>query len=121
MLAHEFRKAEGILIVTPEAPLAAEDFQRLAAEVDPYIDTTGNLRGLLIEAKAFPGWEDFAGFLSHFRFVRDHHRKIAKVAVVSDSTLLSVGPKVADHFVSAEVRHFRAGERDAAISWLGEG
>jgi len=53
--------------------------------------------------------------------VRDHHRKIAKVAVVSDGTFLSVAPKLADHFVNAEVRHFHEAERDAAMSWLREG
>jgi len=120
-LIHEFHKSEGILIVTPKAPLAKEDFEGLTAEVDPYIEATGNLRGLLIEAESFPGWEDFGGFLSHFRFVREHHRKIAKVAVVSDGAILSVAPKVADHFVSAEIRHYPGGERDAAMSWLREG
>jgi hypothetical protein len=121
MLTYQFLRSEGILVVTPKGPLTAKDFERLASEVDPFIDTSGHLRGLLIEAHAFPGWESFAGFLSHFRFVRDHHRQIARVAVVSDSGFLSVAPKVADHFVSAEVRHFREGERDAAMSWLREG
>lgn len=112
---------EGILTVRPIGPLAAKDFEDLAAQVDPYISTRGDLRGLLIEAEAFPGWEDFEGFLSHFRFVREHHRHIAKVAVVSDSAFLSFAPKFADHFVSAEVRRFGVGERDAAMSWLREG
>ena len=120
-MTHQFLKSEGILVVTPRGPFTAKDFEELASQVDPYIEASGNLRGLLIEAHSFPGWEDFAGFLSHFRFARDHHRHIAKVAVVSDSALLSVAPKVADHFVSAEVRHFREGESDAAMSWLREG
>lgn len=120
MLNHNLLSLDGILIVEPEGPLAAGDFEALAAEVDPYIATQGNLRGLLIEAPSFPGWENFAAFLSHFRFVRDHHRHIAKVAVVSDSRFLSVAPRFADHFVSAAVRHFAASERDAAMAWLQE-
>ena len=78
------------------------------------------MRGLLIEAESLPGWEDFQAYLSHFRFVRDHHRHIAKVAVVSDSAFLSVAPSFADHFLSAEVRHFGVGERETAMSWLVE-
>ena len=53
-----------------------------------------------------------------FRFIRDHHRQIGKVAVVSDSAFLSMAPRIADHFVAAEVRHFSAEERDAAMRWL---
>lgn len=121
MLTHDLLQLDGILVVRPEGRLAASDFAVLAAEVDPYIATKGDLRGLLIEAAAFPGWEDFGSFLSHFRFVRDHHRHIAKVAVVSDSRLLSVAPRFADRFVSAEVRHFAVSERDAAMAWLQEG
>jgi hypothetical protein len=28
----------------------------------------------------FPGWENIAGMLGHFRFVHDHHRAICRVA-----------------------------------------
>jgi hypothetical protein len=120
VLTHDLLQFDGILVVKPEGPLAASDFEGLAAEVDPYIAKRGDLRGLLIEAASFPGWENFGAFLSHFRFVRDHHRHIAKVAVVSDSTFLAVAPRFADHFVSAEVRHFGADHADAAMSWLQE-
>ncbi|MBK1699396.1 STAS/SEC14 domain-containing protein [Thiococcus pfennigii] len=118
MLRHELLEQEGLLILRPSAPLAASDFAELAAEVDPHIAASGDLSGLLIEAASFPGWEDFAAFLSHFRFIRDHHRQIGKVAVVSDAAFLSVAPRIADHFVAAEVRHFAAAERDAAMRWL---
>jgi len=120
VLTHDLLKLDGILLVKPEGQLAASDFEALATEVDPYIARRGDLRGLLIEATSFPGWENFGAFLSHFRFVRDHHRHIAKVAVVSDSAFLSVAPRFADHIVSAKVRHFAANEHDAAMAWLQE-
>jgi len=55
------------------------------------------------------------------RFVRDHHRKIRRIAVVSDSAFLPVAPKVASHFVSAEIRTFDAADRAAALDWLEAG
>ena len=55
--------------------------------------------------------------LSHVKFVLDHHRKIKKVAVVTDAEAGEVAEKFAAHFVSAEVRHFAAGEREAAKQW----
>ena len=121
MLTHELLKDAGILIVKPQGALEAGDFEALAKEVDPYIEAHGTLRGLVIEAESFPGWSDFAALLSHFRFVRDHHRSIARVAAVSDSPLLTVGPRIASHFVAAEVRHFNFADREQALAWVRQG
>jgi hypothetical protein len=118
MIQHRLDQTDGILTISPQGPLAASDFEALRAEVDPFIERTGGLRGLMIEAEAFPGWEGFAGLTAHLRFVRDHHRLIRRVAVVSDSALLSHVPQLASHFVAAEVRRFAAAERAAALDWL---
>jgi hypothetical protein len=118
MIEHELQRERGILILKPKGPLQAADFAALAAVVDPYIESRGDLNGLMIDAPSFPGWDDFAALVSHLRFVRDHHRKIRRIAVVSDSALLSVGPKIANHFVSADVRPFSAADRAAAFAWL---
>jgi hypothetical protein len=72
----------------------------------------------MIEAAAFPGWEGFAGLTAHLRLVRDHHRVLRRVAVVSDSAVLSHLPQLARHFVAAEVRHFPGAERPEALNWL---
>jgi hypothetical protein len=118
MIRHELHEDDGILIVSPEAPLAAADFKSLAQEVDPYIERKGKLAGLLIEAATVPGWQDFGALLSHLKFVRDHHRKIRRIAVVSDSKVLTVAPHIMEHFVAAQVKHFSQGERQAALDWL---
>jgi tRNA U38,U39,U40 pseudouridine synthase TruA len=118
MIKHELLREQGILVLRPEGALRAEDFTALAAAVDPYIEQHGELKGLMVEAKAFPGWEDFAALLSHLRFVRDHHRRVRRIAVVSDSTLLSVAPRFANHFVSAQVRSFDFSARAAALAWI---
>jgi hypothetical protein len=89
-------------------------------EVDPFIERTGGLQGLLPEAPAFPRWEGFGGLSPHLRFVRDHHRLIRRVAVVSDSPVLSHLPQLASHFAAAEVRHFPQGDRAGALAWRRE-
>ncbi len=118
MLKHELLRDDGLLVLTPEAPLEAEDFEILKDEIDPYIEQTGQLKGLLIQAESFPGWDSLAAFLSHLKFIKDHHQKIAKVAAVTDSGFLSIMPRVASHFIQAEIRHFPYQERDAAMAWL---
>ena len=51
---------------------------------------------------------------SHFRFVRDHHKHIKKIAVIHDSQMGNVAEHLASHFVAAEIRHFSAQELAAA-------
>jgi hypothetical protein len=45
---------------------------------------------------------------------------VRRVALASDSKLADVAPKLAEHFVQAEVRRFGYDELDAAIAWAGE-
>jgi hypothetical protein len=118
MLHHQLLKNRGILIITPEGPLGAKDFQELAAEVDPYIDERGQLAGVMVWTEDFPGWEDFGALLAHLRFVRDHHRNIRKVAIVTDSGFASVLPRIVEHFVNADIQDFPYQSRDAALAWL---
>jgi hypothetical protein len=114
----ELLRAEGILILRPRDRLEASDFEKVAQEVDPYVEANGKLHGILLDAEAFPGWKDFAALVAHLRFVRDHHRKVEKVAVVSDSSFLTVAPRIATHFVRADLRHFPQSQREAAAAWL---
>jgi hypothetical protein len=118
MITYKLLGAEGILILTPDSPLDATDFKNLARELDPYLDQNGQLHGLLIDAESFPGWKDFAGLLAHLRFVKDHHQKIQNVAVVSDSTFLTYAPRIASHFVQADLKHFSCSQREDALHWL---
>lgn len=118
MVHYELLREEGILILQPEASLEASDFQNIAQAVDPYIESNGKLHGVMVDAKSFPGWKDFSALVAHLRFVKDHHRKIEKIAAVSDSGFLTIAPKIASHFVQAEVRHFAHAQREKALSWL---
>ncbi len=118
MLNIELLTDQAVLVLTPSGPLTAADFTRVAATADPYIEQHGKLKGLLIHASAFPGWDDFAGFLSHLRFVRDHHRQVERIAIAADSGVLTVLPRIASHFVAAEVRNFDYADRDMALRWL---
>jgi hypothetical protein len=121
MLEAELHEDKGITVLRPHGKLMAADFASVAAKVDPYIAANGRLNGLMISAEAFPGWTDFAAFVTHIRFVKDHRREIGRVAVVSDSEFLKVMPGVARHFVAAEIRHFPSGQEDAALAWLETG
>jgi hypothetical protein len=121
VLSYELVRDQGILVIMPEGPLRAEDFQELSQAVDDYIVSEGALTGVMISAERFPGWEDFSGFLSHVRFIKENNRDIDKVAAVTDSAFLSIMPRVVELFISANVRHFPIAERNEAMEWLKSG
>jgi len=76
-------------------------------------------QGRVIHAREFPGWENVGSFLRHLQFVRDHHRKVKRIALAADAKLASLAPKVAEHFIQAEVKSFGYDELDSAIAWAG--
>ena len=118
MIDFSLDPATAILTVHPEAALDSADFTELAAAVDPQIEQHGDLAGLILEAPRFPGWDSFGSMVTHLKFVRDHHRHVKKIAVVTDSHLGDFAERVAGHFVAAEIRHFPAGEADQARAWI---
>ena len=121
MLHIELLRDRGILILTPKGALEAADFERVGQQVDPFIAANGMLNGLMIHAEAFPGWASFGSLVTHIKFVKEHHRKIRRVAAVSDSAFLKVMPAIASHFATAEVRHFPFHEKARALAWLETG
>lgn len=50
--------------------------------------------------------------------MRDHHKQIKTVGLVTDSALGNVAEHLASHFVSAEIRHFPVGKLEAAKQWI---
>jgi len=118
MIEVEMNIKHSVLTIRPVGPLSQHDFVKAAVMVDPIVVKKGALAGVIIHAESFPGWHDFAALLSHFRFIRDHHQHIKKVAVVSDSSVLIIFPQIAAHFVSAEIKHFHYDAYDEAMAWV---
>ena len=118
MLKIEIDERNGIAVFSPDAKLSEVDFKSAAGVIDPYIEKNGRLNGLIISTQSFPGWESFAALLSHLRFVKEHHRKIAFVAFLTDSPVGSLAQRAASHFVSARVKTFKYGELASAKQWI---
>jgi SpoIIAA-like len=121
MIEFELLKGKSLLILRPRGPLTSDDFSRIAQTVDPYLLDKGRLTGVLIEAPAFPGWESFGAFIEHLKFVRNHHQKIERIAIVTDSEILKLAPRLAEHFAHPAFKVFRSGDSDGALVWLKAG
>ncbi|MEP5570077.1 MAG: STAS/SEC14 domain-containing protein [Halioglobus sp.] len=118
MLSIELDKEAGIAILTPEGELSGNDFKAVAEIVDPFIEEHGDLKGIAIHVENFPGWDSFSSLVSHLKFVKDHHRRVSRIAFATNSPVGTIAEKVGNHFVSAEIKHFDFNELDAAKIWI---
>jgi hypothetical protein len=118
MLDFSISQSEGIMILEPQAPLSKVDFDGVSRAADSYLADHDKLRGVLIRSKDFPGWEDFAGFSAHMHFVHDHHKKIDRVAIVTDSHFGGIAESLGAHFTSAEIKQFPFADDMKALAWL---
>jgi len=108
---------DGLLVIRPRGALRREDFDKLSKTVDPWIEEHGQLRGLVVAMEKFPGWENFGSLLQHFEFVRDHQKKVRKVAVAADGTLPELVANIGGHFIDAKVKKFAFSQVEEAKNW----
>lgn len=111
-------KETSIAVFSPSEKLTEEDFKQVAQLIDPFIIENGQLHGLIISVESFPGWQSFAALLSHLSFVKEHHKKINAVALVTNSSIGGLGEFLGSHFLAAEVKHFNYGNVDEAKAWV---
>jgi len=118
MLNVKLDKENRVAILEPTGALEKTDFEKAAEEIDPLIEETGKLKGLVIHAENFPGWDSFGALVSHLKFIKNHHREIGRIAFVTDSPMGNLAEKLGSHFVAAEVRHFVFQALEDARAWI---
>ncbi|WP_252176239.1 STAS/SEC14 domain-containing protein [Endozoicomonas sp. 4G] len=118
MLSIEMDRKTGIALMEPHGPLSKEDFVSAARQIDPFIEERGGLAGLIVHTDHFPGWESFRALVSHIRFVKNHHKHLRKIAIVTNAKEGDLREKMASHFIAAKIRHFRYEQMEAAKLWI---
>ncbi len=118
MLSVSLDKVNHIAILEPDGPLSESDFRSAAKKVDSMIDEFGRLNGIVIHAKSFPGWDSIAALTSHLKFVNDHHKKLSRVALATDSIVAHFAEVFTTHFVTAEIKIFSYQEIEKATQWV---
>ena len=106
MLSVQVDATRGIAVLEPSGALSKEDFERAAQAIDPHLEKSGKLNGLVVRVQSFPGWDSFGALASHLRFLKAHHRRIARIALCTDSALGNVGEAEAEkaRFLAAKAR-----------------
>ena len=118
MLSVKIDEKNLVATLHPEGPLSANDFQSAAKIIDPLIERSGRLNGIIIHTRSFPGWDSFGALVSHMHFVKDHHKKISRVALVTDSSIGKFAEPIGSHFVKAELRVFSYQDLEKAREWI---
>jgi hypothetical protein len=116
-LTHQLLSDVGVLLIEPKGPLHAQDFDALATTVDPWIESHGRLQGVVVHTATFPGWQNFGSLVRHVQFVRDHHRKVHRIALAVDGKLAKLAPRIGEHVAPGKVKAFRHEQVEAAILW----
>jgi hypothetical protein len=107
-----------IVLLEPEGPLSPQDFEYLAQRVDPVIKESGDLNGVLVHARQFPGWDSWAAFMAHLRFIKQHHRQVKKVALSTNSPWGRGAAQLASHWLAPQIKIFPYEELAQAERWI---
>jgi len=121
MLKIKLDEKESIAILEPGGELSKADFKAASDIIDPYLEKSGKLNGIIIYVKSFPGWDSFSALITHFKFIREHHKKVSHVAFVTDSPIGVIAEHVGSHFVNAKIESFPFNELEQSIKWISEG
>lgn len=114
----ELDEENRLLILEPTQALLSNDFVYLKKCIDPYLSKGNTLKGLMIKTKNFPGWDSISAMKEHLIFVKEHHKKIEKLALVTDSSFIAAGKMIASAFVHPQMKEFNYDEADDALKWL---
>ena len=120
MITYKILTEEGIVIIEPSSPIRQSDFETLTKDIDNYIRQKGMIKGLIIHTESFPSWDTFGAFIKDMKFVINHHKKIYRVASVTDSKLFMIAHSIMRHLLFPEIKHFYYGDIEAAKKWIQE-
>ena len=116
MIKTAILSGNALRIVVPEK-LKAGDFSQIAPQIDGLISQHGQIR-LLIDASGFNGWENISAFEHHAGFVKNHQRKVERIAVIvaHDWQHWLIG--TFRIFVHPEVRAYDKTHEAEALKWI---
>ncbi len=107
-----------ILKIIPPKKLKEGDFAAITPQVDEFIKKHKKIR-ILLDASKFDGWSTFGAFKEHIRFVKKHHKKVDRGALIAWRHPWQ--PWVAyivRLFLHPELKVFRKGCESEAKKWI---
>jgi hypothetical protein len=97
--------------------IGTEDIKKLEAITDRKIREHGNIR-IFANAAEFKGWEDISSIQEHIVFVKEHHNKIEKIALIIGRVWQQWLADIVSIFVHPQVKIFYNNEQNEAKFWV---
>lgn len=97
--------------------LQARDFAVAESQFNQMIAQAGKIN-VLVDALAFEGWEDMDAAKAHFHFLREHQKKVGRVAVVARHSWQHWLAMLAGVFVDPDIHTYDENEYDQAEIWV---
>ncbi|MEU7815997.1 STAS/SEC14 domain-containing protein [Pseudonocardia sp. NPDC049154] len=110
-------ESTGVVTAEVNEALRIEDFERLAAAVDPWMREHGELSGVVLHVRRVPGWASLGSLIRHIRFVVGHQGKVGRLALATDVPAAEVMTSFADHVLHPQIRAFGYADLQAAQAW----
>jgi hypothetical protein len=120
-LSYSILPARRVLLIELQDALHAEDFDALSRELNVAMESSDNpLHGIVVHARERPHWENLGALFRHVRFVREHHKKVRRVAIAGDGKLAALLPPMIGLLLHPEVRSFPFDAVDRAVEWASQ-
>ena len=117
MINVETHKDSAIVHVKVQGKIEADDWAKVASEIDPVIVEHLSV-SLLLDANDFDGWDDLEALRNHFGFVKHRHKNVDRIALVTSQDWQTWVAGLAKIFVDTDIRTFDADDMKDALAWL---
>jgi hypothetical protein len=107
----------GVLVLNFSGDLKSTPFERIAKEVEQWLEANGRLNGLVLHAPQFPGWKNLKEIKPHLEFLRAHEAQIGRIALAVGGLFPEMLSILASYFVHTEFKTFATSEVTEAIAW----
>jgi len=111
--------ADNVVELALKGTIHATDFTKIEQHVDELIAKHGAIR-LLLDASEFEGWQDVNAARTHFLFVKEHHARVERIAVLGDHQWQHWLASAISVFLHPDVKCFGSDEKHSALKWLAE-
>lgn len=111
---------DGYVKASLDGEIEHGDFDSVGEVVDGLIEEQGKIN-LLLDGRDFSGWDNFQAAREHLSFVKHHHSKIQRLAVVTKHQWQHWLAGIAAHVVDAQIKAFDTDHIEAAQHWVETG
>jgi hypothetical protein len=105
------------LRITVPDKLNVGDFREIEPQIDAMIRQNGKIR-LLIDGSGFNGWANIPAFEAHAGFVKNHQRKVERIAVVTGHDWQTWLIGAFKMFLDPEIKAYDKSHENDALKWI---